>query len=91
MAGEGDPKTLKMENLCMISWLECQYAKRYLFHTLAGGGEAGTWVLGRKGRGWFGVKGGPGRPAQKITGGALPARFAGAKKNGEADDTKIPK
>ena len=67
VAGDGDPKNLKMENLCTISWLECQYVKRYLFHTLAGRwGEAGTWVLGRKGRGWFGVKGGgAGRPAQK--------------------------
>ena len=84
------PKTLKMENMCTISWLECQYAKRYLFHTLAGRwGEAGTWVLGRKGRGRFGVKGGRGRPAPKKTRGALPARFAGAKKNGEADDTKM--
>ena len=93
MAGDGDPQNLKMENMCTISWLECQYAKRCLFHTLAGRwGEAGSWVLGRQGRGWFGVKVGPGRPAQKKTGGALPARFAGAKKNGEADDTKmIPK
>ena len=94
MAGDGEAKSLKMENMCTISWLECQYAKRYLFHTLAGRwGEAGTWVLEGKGRGWFGVKGGgAGRPTQKRTGGALPARFAGAKKNGEADDTKmIPK
>ena len=61
MAGDGDPKNLKMENIGAISWLECQYAKRYLFYTLAGRwGEAGTWVLGRKGRGWFGVKGGVG-------------------------------
>ena len=56
-----------MENMCTIFWLECQYAKRYLFHTLAGRWrEAGTWVLGRKGRGWFGVKGGvPGAPRPK--------------------------
>ena len=37
----------------------------YFTRLRADGGETGTWVLGRKRRGWFGVKGGPGRPAQK--------------------------
>ena len=51
----------------------------------------GCWE-GRGGVGSGLGGGGPRRPTQKKTGGALPARFAGAKKNGEADDTKmIPK
>ena len=38
--------------------------------------------VGKKGWGWFRVKGGAGRPAQKTTGGALPARFASARNKG---------
>ena len=95
MAGDGEAKNLKMENLCTISWLECQYAKRYLFHTLAGRwGEAGTWVLEGKGRGWFGVKwGGAGSPHPKKNGRGPSCKVRRCKKkNGEADDTKmIPK
>ena len=93
MAGDGDPKNLKMENMCTISWLECQYAKRYLFHMLAGRwGEAGTWVLGRKGRGWFGVKGGAGAPRPKKKGRGPSCKVRRCKKKREANDTKmIPK
>ena len=81
-----------MVNMCMISCLERQYAKRYQFHTLAGRWGGGR-DLGRNGAGLvWGLGGWPGRPAQETTEGALAARFAGPKAKEEADDTKmIPK
>ena len=46
------------------------------------GGKQGLGCWEGRGGVGSGKKGGAGRPAQKRTGGALPARFAGAKKTG---------